>query len=211
MDFDFATLDPKDAYKLLTATIVPRPIAWVVTRNRQSRLNAAPFSFFNVFSGSPPIICIGVSGREGSYKDTAANILETEEMVINLVSAGLVEKMNVTAIDFPSTVDELVEAGLTTAPSLKIGTPRIAESPVALECRMEQNIELGGGRLLIVGRVLEMHVRDDAVLDPTHCYIDTPKLDLVGRMHGGGWYANTQTLFNLDRLSVDTWAGKAGA
>jgi len=178
----------------------------VVMQNLEGRHNAAPFSFFNVFSGDPPVLVIGIGGRApGDIKDTGRNIRETGEFVVNLVSAAAAEQMNITAIEFSSEVDEIAEAKLTTLPSAKVKPPRLAESPVALECERLMIIELNVDRALVVGRVLAVHVRDDCVLDPARCYIDTPRLDLIGRMHGRGWYARTTDRFDMPRIAVDDW------
>ena len=209
MEFDFAKLSPRDCYKLLVATVVPRPIAWVVTQDPQGVLNAAPYSFFNVFSGDPPVVIIGIGGREpGDAKDTGGNIRRNGQFVVNLVSFANAQAMNVTAIDFPAHVDEIAEAGLHTAPSLHVAPPRIAESPVAMECERLTTLEIGNERALVLGRVLAMHVADEMVLDAARCYIDTPKLDLIGRMHGAGWYARTTDRFDMPRIPVDEWPGR---
>ena len=178
MLFDFAELSGREQYKLLVATIAPRPIAWVVTQNASGRLNAAPFSFFNAFSGEPPVIGIGVSSHEpGRPKDTRRNIRETREFVVNLVSEDTVEAMVVTAIEFEQEVDELVQASVQTLPSVKVKPPRIAISPVAMECSLIEIVDLGSDNALVLGRVLAMHVRDELVLDRTKHYIDTrPRL-----------------------------------
>lgn len=202
MLFDFATLPHQQAYKLLTSCIVPRPIAWVVTQGADGVLNAAPFSFFNVFSGNPPVVGIGVGPRgSGGRKDTAANIADTGEFVVNLVADELASRMNVTAIDFPPDVSELAEAGLSGLPSTKVAPPRIAESPVALECVLRQIVPLGESSL-VIGDVVAMHVRDELVLDAAKCYIDTPNLHLIGRMHGTGWYVRTTDRFDMPRLTL---------
>jgi len=201
MLFDFATLSPTECYKLLVATITPRPIAWVVTQDPVGQLNAAPYSFFNAMSGDPPVVVFGIGGREpGDAKDTGNNIRRTGQFVVNLVDEASADAMNVTAIDFPHGVDEIAEAGLHTLPSVHVAPPRIAESPVALECERMMTVEIGPARSLVVGRVLAMHVRDDAVLDRARCYIDTPRLKLIGRMHGAGWYARTSDLFEVKRI-----------
>jgi flavin reductase (DIM6/NTAB) family NADH-FMN oxidoreductase RutF len=210
MLFDFATLSAQDRYKLLVSTIVPRPIAWVVSQDVQGRLNAAPFSFFNALAGDPPIVGIGIGGRRaedppGTWKDTGANIRATSQFVVNLVSYPTREAMNVTAIEFPHDVDELRQAGLTTLPSARVAPPRIAESPVALECELLSIVEVAIDRAIVLGRVVAMHVHDDCVLDPKRCYIDTPKLDLIGRMHGGGWYSRTTDRFELPRIPLAAW------
>ena len=206
MEFDFAALSATDRYKLLVSTVVPRPIAWVVTLDGRGRPNAAPFSFFNAVSQDPPILAIGIGGRRpGDIKDTGNNIRETGEFVVNLVAAVNAEAMNVTAIEFGPEVNELAEAGLTPVPSVKVRPPRIAESPVAMECTLHSMIEFGPDRALVIGQVQAMHVRDDAVLNPERCHIDTPKLDLIGRMHGGGWYARTTERFDMPRIPVGNW------
>lgn len=205
MLFDFADLAPRDRYKLMASTILPRPIAWVVTESPEGRLNAAPFSFFNMFSDDPPVVCLGIGARAGDPKDTARNIRETGQFVVNLVSEAVAERMNVTAIEFGPEVDELAEAGLETAPSVKVKPPRIASSPVALECERMTVLDLGTSRSLVIGQVLAMHIRDDAVLDPAKCYVDTPKLGLVARMHGRGWYARSTDLFDMPRIDVADW------
>ncbi len=208
MLFDFAELAAADRYKLMTAAIVPRPIAWVVSQNAAGRVNAAPFSFFNAFASEPPTVCIGIGGRApGSPKDSAANIRATGQFVICLVPYEMLDPMHVTALDFPPDVDELAEAGLRTLPSSHVRPPRIEGSPVAFECERTATLELGAEQGIVVGRVLAMHVRDDAVLDPQRCHIDTPKLDLVGRMHGGGGYvrASGPGVFERARLRLADW------
>lgn len=208
MLFDFASLPKKDRYKLVVASIVPRPIAWLVTQDAQGRTNAAPFSFFNVFSNDPVVVGIGVGargmgGEEGpEMKDTMANIDATGEFTVCLVSEENAEAMNITGADFPPGVDELAMAGLTTAASAKIRVPRIAESPVALECRVWQTIPIGTHRL-VLGEVLAVQIRDDCMLDPARLYVDTPKLNLVGRMHGAGWYARTTDRFDMPRVTPE--------
>lgn len=203
MQFDCSKIASKDCYKLITSTVVPRPIAWVVTQSVDGVLNAAPYSFFNAVSGEPPIVALGVGNRaEGGPKDTNGNIRRSGQFVVNLVSDALAQAMNVTAVEFDADVDEIAKAGLTTAPSVLVGPPRIAESPVALECEVFQIVALPNDRDIILGRVLMVHVRDDCVLDAARCYIDTPKLGLVGRMHGGGWYARTTDRFEMPRIPL---------
>ncbi len=210
MLFDFATLSAQNRYKLLISTIVPRPIAWVVSIDAEGRRNAAPFSFFNALVGDPPVVAVGIGGRRpedapGTWKDTGANIRATRQFVVNLVPYDARAAMNVTAIEFPHDIDELAQAGLTTLPSVKVAPPRIAESPVALECELLSIVEVAIDRAIVLGRVLAVHVRDDCVLDEKRCYIDTPKLDLIGRMHGAGWYARTTDRFEMPRIPVGEW------
>lgn len=206
MLFDFASVAPRDRYKLMVSTVTPRPIAWIVSRSADGRLNAAPFSFFNVLAGDPPTVGIGIASHEpGRPKDTRLNIAETGEFVVNLVSEETAAAMNITAIEFDREVNELAEAQLATLPSALVAPPRIAASPVSMECALIQIVELGPDQGLVLGRVLAMHVRDDLVLDPAKCYIDTPNLQLVGRMHGTGWYARTSDLFEMPRIPRTQW------
>jgi len=213
MLFDMDKIGEENAYKLLVSTVTPRPIAWVSTRDIDGSVNAAPFSFFNAVSGRPPIVCFGIGGRApGDAKDTGNIIRRTGDFVVNLVDRANTEKMVVTAIEFGPEVDEFKEAGLTPLPSLKVKAPRIAESPVSMECERLVIVDVGVDRAVVLGKVLAMHVRDDCVLDPAKFYIDTPKLDLVGRMHGGGWYSRTTDRFEVPRIEVADWfAAKAKA
>ncbi|MGH7153488.1 MAG: flavin reductase family protein [Acetobacteraceae bacterium] len=210
MLFDFSALDTENANKLLVSTVVPRPIAWVTTEDVDGTLNAAPFSFFNAVSGNPPVVAIGIGGRgPGDVKDTGGNIRRTGQFVVNLVSNTLARQMNITAIEFPKHVNELTEAGLSTVPSARVKPPRIAESPVSLECERLVIVEIGVDRAVVLGKVLAIHIADDAVLDPIRCYVDTPRLDLIGRMHGRGWYARTTDRFDMPRIDVEDWPTRA--
>lgn len=206
MLFDFDKVPKHNHYKLLVSTIVPRPIAWVVTRDAAGVLNAAPYSFFNAFAEDPPIVALGIGPRpEGTAKDTLANIEAVKHFTVCMVPEEKVEAMVVTAADFAPEVDEIAEAGLHTLPGAKVSTPRIAESPVAFECELYQVIPLGIHNM-VLGRVLAVHVRDDAVTDAAKCYIDTPRLGLVGRMHGRGFYTRTRDQMEVKRISAAQWA-----
>jgi flavin reductase (DIM6/NTAB) family NADH-FMN oxidoreductase RutF len=210
MLFDLTTLEPRERYKLLVATVVPRPIAWVVTHNADGGLNAAPFSFFNAFSADPPVVGIGIASHQpGRPRDSRVNIERSGQFVVNLVAEKSAEKMNVTAIEFDYGVEELAEAGLTTLPSAKVEPPRIAESPVAMECERLQIVDLGPSSALVIGRVLVMHVGEEFVLDAQRHYIDTPALKLIGRMHGTGWYARTSDLFEMPRIPLGDWKSRS--
>jgi flavin reductase (DIM6/NTAB) family NADH-FMN oxidoreductase RutF len=200
MQFDFGALAALDRYKLLSSTVVPRPIAWVSTRSAEGITNAAPFSFFNVFAEDPPTVGFAINDRRpGDRKDTGDNIRHSGEFVVNLVGAGQAREMNITAAEFRPEVDEFAEAGLVALPSEKIGAPRIGGSPVSLECVLHQIVPLGSNRSLVLGRVLLMHVADKAVRDAARCHIDTPKLDLLGRMQGN-WYVHTRDMLEIPRL-----------
>lgn len=195
--FEMAGLAPRDRYKLLSGVIVPRPIAWVTTVGPEDGVNAAPFSYFNVMGSDPPVVVIGIGDREGEAKDTARNIAATREFVINLVDERTVAAMNESAGDYPYGVDELARAGLTPVPSSSVRPPRIAESPAHLECREVSTMTLGRTRI-VVGEVIEMHIREDLV-DREKLRVHGEQLHAIGRMHGRGWYTRTRELFELVR------------
>lgn len=198
MRFDLDCVDTAIAYKLLAATVMPRPIAWVVTKG-EGGINAAPYSFFNVMGSAPPTVAIGLlADPERGFKDTAQNILNTGEFVVNLVPERLVAAMNVTAVNAPRGHDELALAGLAVTPSTHIAPPRIADSPVAFECRSLSNVVTGPQQTIVIGRVLAVHIDDDFVLDSDNAYIDTPGLDLVARSYGSD-YVRSRDTFSLDR------------
>ena len=212
MHFELGKIPAADAYKLLVSTVVPRPIALATTVDREGRVNAAPFSFFNAVSSVPPIVVLGISpgdsGGDG-YKDTERNIRDSGEFVVNLVDEDLAERMNVCAVDFPTGVGELDHAGLTALPSAGVAPPRIAQSPVSFECLRVTGISLGPRSTLEVGRVIHIHIRDDLV-DPARSYVHTERMRLIGRMHGRGWYARTSDLFLMDRMTFAEWeAGRS--
>jgi len=200
MQFDFRALTAAERYKILIGTVVPRPIAWVTTLSRDGARNAAPYSFFNAMSKDPPLVALGVQANgRGGMKDTGRNILDTGEFVVNLVPHALVEPMSFTSYEAPSEVDELEAADIKTTASVLVQPPRIALSPVAFECRLHTHLEVSPNHLIVLGEVVYAHVADEAMLDPAKLYIDTPKLDLIGRMHGRGWYAGTHDLFQIER------------
>ena len=205
MYFDLSALDGPRSYKLLTATVVPRPIAWVVSADAQGRVNAAPFSFFNCFGGHPPVICVGIGNRGGGPKDSLANIQARREFVVNLVPETLAEAMNLTATDFPAGHDELQISGLATLPSNTVSVPRIAGSPVALECRLKQVIAIEPNSNIVVAEVVALHVADAAVINAERCYIDTAKLMLIGRMQSPGGYTRTRDAFSMRLLDFNEW------
>lgn len=198
MDLDPNSLTSSQRYKLMTCLVVPRPIALVTTISDTGVVNAAPFSFFNVVGSDPPIVVLGIGDRaDGSPKDTALNIRHRREFVVNLVTDDNAEGMNICASDFPHGVSELPAAGFTAAPSAKVAPPRIAESPVHLECREVQTIEIGENRI-VMGEVVHIQIRDD-LIDPTRHYIRTEAIKAVGRMHAPSWYCRTHEMFEIRR------------
>ena len=200
--FDLSAMPKPDVYKLLASVIMPRPIAWVVSRDDAGSVNAAPFSFFNILSADPPLIAISFSApsdREG--KDTFANIRQHPDFVVNLVPEELAPEMNITATNAPRGTDETKLAGLDLTPSSLIDVPRIAASPVGLECRLFQAIDPGGSSVIVLAHVLYAHVRTEAFASLERLYIDPHKLRLIGRMHGSGGYCRTTDIFTIDRKS----------
>ncbi len=198
--FDLSAMPAADRYRLLASTVMPRPIAWVVTCSADGLINAAPYSFFNLFGSDRPTVALGILARPGQPKDTAANIRATGEFVVNLVPYGLAQAMNATCVDAPPEVDELALAGLDSTPSLAIRPPRITASPVAFECRTSHLLETGPGQLLVVGEVLHAHyARSVLTGELDRPRVDHAALDLVGRMYGASAYTRTRDLFDLDR------------
>ena len=207
MQFDMQQLDPDLRYKILTATVTPRPIAWVTTLSEDGVVNAAPYSFFNVMGHEPPTVTIGLlRGPRAQFKDTAANILATGEFVVNLVSFALADAMNLTCMDAPPDVDELAAAKLEAVPSVSVKPPRIGEAPVSFECRVLASRVTGPRQMIVVGSVVHAHVADRFVIDSMRCHIDTPALDLVARLHGSGWYSRQTDSFQLMRRSYAEWS-----
>lgn len=208
MRWDLDQVETAIAYKLLAATVMPRPIAWVVTKDAKGHVNAAPYSFFNVMGSAPPTIALGLlPDAARGFKDTARNILDTGEFVVNLVPERLVQAMNLTAIDAPNGVDELALAGLATTASTHIAPPRITDSPVAFECKSLQTVETGPQQLVVIGQVLAVHIDDRFILDADRAHIDTPALDLVARSYGAD-YVRSKDTFVLQR---PTWAARSAA
>jgi flavin reductase (DIM6/NTAB) family NADH-FMN oxidoreductase RutF len=200
--FDLAAMSKADSYKLLASVIMPRPIAWVVSRDAEGAVNAAPFSFFNILSSDPPLVAINFAkapDREG--KDSLANIRARGEFVVNLVPEELAQAMNVTATNAPRGTDETLLAELELAKCVVVDVPRIAGSPVALECRLFQVIEPGVSSTIVLARIVYVHVRASAFEDLARLRIDPAQLRLIARMHGAGGYCTTRDMFTIERLS----------
>ena len=152
----------------------------------------------------PAVAVISVLGHpDGRLKDTANNILETKEFVINLVSEPVAEAMNITCIDAPPGTNELELAKLRIEPSVKVKPPRVSESPVAFECRFLTSLSFGPNQAIIVGQIVHAYVEDRLVRDSARGLVDTPELKLVGGMHGAKWYAKLSDRFEMER---PTWA-----
>lgn len=211
MHFDFAQLSVADGYKLLTAVIVPRPIAWISTLNLEGNgVNLAPYSFFNMFGSDPALVAFAPGDRpDGTPKDTARNIAGPQgagggEFVVNLVSEDLAEAMNLSATDFPANIEEAGIAGLPLTPGMRVKVPHVAASPVSIECREVQTLSIGRNRV-VLGEVLGLNIRDDLMLDPERHHVDTAALRLIGRMGGRGGYTRTGDTFELARIPYARW------
>lgn len=202
------TIDPKNSsvphiHGLLLGAIGPRPIALASTIDTAGLPNLSPFSFFNVFSANPPILIFSPArrGRDNSTKHTYENVKEVKEVVINIVNHALVEQVSLASTEYPKGTNEFLKSGLTPIASEVVRPFRVAESPVQLECRVNQVIELGaegGAGNLVICEILRMHI-DDNILD-AHGKIDQTKIDLVGRM-GGNYYvrAHGNALFEVEK------------
>ncbi|MBV8911855.1 MAG: flavin reductase, partial [Acetobacteraceae bacterium] len=140
--------------------------------------------------------------REGADKDTARNIRQTRELVVNLVPPHLADAMNVSASDFDPQTDEIGLLNLRTAPSHTVRPPRIAESPVALECGASHILDMPSGALIVLAKVKVIHVADDFVINPEKCYIDAPRMSLLARMQGVT-YGRVTDLFDMKRLDPE--------
>lgn len=202
MNIDLRTIDTKNAYKLMTGSIVPRPIAWVSTVDEEGNRNLAPFSFFTVASRNPPTLCIsvgpGVGEREGTTKDTLSNILNTKQFVVNIVSSDLGDEMHTSSTNFPQEVDEFAAAGLTPVDSVHVQAPRVGEAPISFELELDQIIELGSDHL-ILGKVVQYHIQDEYYLG--NYKVDLEKLKPLGRLAGN--YSEADKLFTLPRVKVE--------
>ncbi len=194
--FDLSGCDTDRVYALLAGLVTPRPIAWVTSVDAEGRVNAAPFSFFNLLGVSPPVVALGVGDREdGTPKDTALNIAETGEFVVNLVDEALCAAMVSTAREVPRGVSELEQAGLSAAPSRQVRAPRVEQAPASLECRLLQTLSVGENRIFLA-RVLAAHVRD-GVVDVARMRVRAGAHAPVGRLHSPDGYCRT-----VDRFSV---------
>ena len=201
MQIDPALHSKADNYKLITNLVVPRPIAWVTTLNPTGTVNLAPFSFFNAVGADPLYIVLGIGRRDtGEPKDTAANIRSSGEFVVNMVTVDLLDAMNISASDFPPDESELTAAGLHTAPSVHIATPRLAETQVSLECKLH-SAQPVGANTLVIGEVVMFHVADHLVGPRSHIDGFSP----IGRLGSPSVYCRTTDRFDLPRLTYAQW------
>lgn len=193
MEFDFTELEPEGRYRLLTNFVGPRPIALVTTRSAAGHNNAAPMSFFNVFSHDPPIVVLGIQPRlSGEEKDTTINIRRTGEFVINMVDMALSQQMLICGLGFDSEIDELKMAGLEGGACRKIDASFVAAAPCAMECRVERLIDYPR-RVLVLGEVVHMHVRRDC-LDAEGRYVNPDTYQPIARLHADNYITSDRQL-----------------
>lgn len=193
MDYDFTRLPDADRYRLLTNFVGPRPIALVSTVDAAGNANAAPMSFFNVFSHEPPILILGIQPRaDGSPKDTVANLRRSGEFVVHMVDMATAGAMLVTGRDYPPGTDEIAMAGLTAVPARQVAAPRIAEAPCAMECRVEQIIDYPR-RAIVLGRVVQMFVQDHC-LDARGRYVDPAAYQPIARLHADNYVTSDRQI-----------------
>jgi flavin reductase (DIM6/NTAB) family NADH-FMN oxidoreductase RutF len=201
MIFDPTDKSISETHKLMIGSIVPRPIAFVSTRSKEGKNNVAPFSYFNGVCSKPPTIMFAPARRgwDGEEKDTLINIRDTEEFVVNIVSESFAEKMVMCSTDFDSDVDEFGVSGLTPVPSQKVLPPRVGESKVSFECKLNQIVEIGDGTagsgFLVIGTIVLFHIDDD-VYDNGRILLD--KLQPLGRL-AGNWYTRTTDTLKIIR------------
>lgn len=205
---NFKTIDPQDlttreVHKILLNAVTPRPIALASTIDKNGNVNLSPFSYFNVFSAAPPILVFSPANRvtDNSRKDTLENILETKEVVINLVDFSLVEPTSLSSVYYERGIDEFLKSGLTKITSKKVLPPRVSESPISFECKVNEVISLGnngGAGNLIVSEIVMMHINKQLLT--LNGDIDPLKLNLVARM-GGNYYLNvkSENLFEIQK------------
>jgi flavin reductase (DIM6/NTAB) family NADH-FMN oxidoreductase RutF len=210
MEIDITALPPIEQYKLLSSTVVPRPIALVTTISDEFGDNAAPYSFFNCMGEDPPVMVLGLETKRHNQalKDTTINIRDNGQFVIHLVDEAMAQAMNICAIDFPSNISEVEEAGLTLTPSRLVRPKRIVEAPVAFECEKIALLQIGPTRNIAIGKVVRMHVRD-GLFDPVTHYINPELYRPIGRMFGK-LYARLSDRFEMEVPSYEAWQRERG-
>ena len=210
MEIDITALPPIEQYKLLASTVVPRPIALVTTISDEFGDNAAPYSFFNCMGEDPPVMVLGLETKRHnqSLKDTTVNIRDNGQFVTHLIDEPMAQAMNICAIDFPSNISEVEEAGLTLTPSRIVRPKRIVEAPVAFECEKIALLQIGPTRNIAIGKVVRMHVRD-GLFDPVTHYINPELYRPIGRMYGK-LYARMTDHFEMEVPSYEAWQREKG-
>ena len=200
MQFDPQELEPTAIYKLLTGSVIPRPIGWISSRSVDGINNLAPFSYFNIVGEDPPHVMFSTSRGGNTNKDTLNNVLANKQFVVNMVTEDLVEQMNKTAQAVSPDVDEFVLAGVTSIASEKIAPMRVKESKIAFECELVHHYALenhkDGGSTVLIGRIVMMHFDPIVLMDNYKINLETYKP--VARLAGSN-YSKIGTLFSIKR------------
>ena len=197
MQIEPTTLTPEATYRLLSGLVVPRPIAWITTLSPSGVLNLAPFSCFTFVSNKPPLLGVNVGRKAGRRKDTGAHIHHRGEYVVHIGDSSQLNAIHESSAEHPEDVSEAEQLGLATAPSETVAVPRLADAPVAMECRLSQVIGFGDtGAEFIVGEVTRFHLRDGLVRDGK---VETLELDPVCRI-GGPNYATLGRIVTLRQM-----------
>ena len=208
MHFDMEKLGQSQRYKLLTALVIPRPIAWVSTLNVQGSVNLAPYSFFNVMGNQPPIVAFGPGFRpDGSNKDTPANITRTGEFVINMVDRDLAAAMHQSAAPLAPGISEAELLGLEMTPGHSIDTPGVLEAKVRLECVHQQTLKILDNQV-VFGIVRHLYVAD-GVVDPETLRLEPQAFIAVGRLQSPGRYSTSEDQFDLGSFPKDIIVDKS--
>lgn len=209
MFFNLQEISQPNRYKLLTALVVPRPIGWITSLGVDGQVNLAPYSFFNVLGNAPPIVAFGPSARkDGTMKDTRRNVENAGAFVVNIVTPEAAPSMHASSADFPPGESETEALGLALLPSVHVNAPRLALSPVHLECRYLQTLEIGHNSI-VFGEILCIHAPDDWI-DSATFRLASNKLVAVGRLAGPGHYATTRDQLDLGPVPSPD-AARAGA
>ncbi len=200
MQFDPANLEHAAVYKLLTGSVIPRPIGWISSISEDGINNLAPFSYFNAIGEDPPHVMFSTTRGNNSNKDTLNNVLATKQFVVNMVTEETVERMNATSQAFPPDVDEFEFVGLTPIASTKIKPMRVAESPVTFECELVHSYSLedhkNGGATMLVGKIVMMHFHDEVLLENYKINLENYKP--VARLAGSN-YTTIGKIFSIKR------------
>ncbi len=200
MFYETASNDHGLPHDPLKSCIVPRPIGWISTLSRAGVVNLAPYSFFNGVSGDPPMVMFAAAAKSGSLKDSVVNCQETGEFVVNIATWDLRREMNLSSASVGPEVDEMALAGLASAPSRLVAPPRVEASPIHLECRYHQSVDLpasrsGGANVMVIGRIVGVHIRDDVLTDGM---VDVSKFRVIARL-GYDDYTAVDSVFTIDR------------
>ena len=200
MQFNTHETDPSVLYKLLTGTIIPRPIGWISTIDDNGINNLAPFSYFNMVSSDPPCVMFSTRRDNNKNKDTLNNVLQNGEFVVNLVTMTVVEQMNATSESVAADVDEFELANLTPIDSIYIKPKRVKESPIHLECEMMHHYFMdnqeGGGACIVIGKIKMIHIDDSILMENNRINLDLYKP--VARLAGSN-YSTLGELFSIKR------------